>query len=107
MSYVPVYKQITEWLRTLVEQRHHGAMLPTISEVQQRFGINGVQTVRTAYNTLIDEGLVVRKDSPRRYFVVDPNAAEGDSPDITTLVTELKNTLAHATTLVEELERVA
>lgn len=107
MTYVPVYKQITDWLRTVVDQRHHGAMLPTISEVQQHFGINGVETVRTAYNILIDEGLVVRKDSPRRYCVVDPNAAEDDSPDIAALVTQLKDTLAHATTLVEELERVA
>lgn len=107
MTYIPVYKQITEWLRTVVAQRDHGAMLPTISEVQQRFGINGVQTVRRAYNTLINEGLVVRKDSPRRYFVVNPNAAEGSTRDITALVTELKTVLARATVLVEELENAA
>ena len=90
MTYVPPYKQITEWLGTVMEQRNHGAILPTTSEAQQRFGGGGVETVRRAYNTLIDAGLVTRKDSPRRYFVIDPSAAESGNHGITRLVTELK-----------------
>ncbi len=88
-----------------MEQRGSGAMLPTVSEYQQRFGVGGVGTVTGAYNTLIDEGLVVRKDSPRRYFVVDSNAPGGGNPDVAALVTEIKKALAQTIVLVEELER--
>lgn len=59
---------ITTWLRQTVGRSGPGTLLPTICEVQDRFGV-GIATVVRAYELLKAEGLVVVSGHPMRYTV--------------------------------------
>lgn len=70
MSTPPTYEQIRAELRRLLASGRYqvGDQLPTIRELTEQYNINGVQTVRSAYEALIDEGLVVARQGSG-YFV--------------------------------------
>lgn len=99
------HEEITEWLRTLVESRGPDALLPTIAEVCDRFNVSGVQTVRNAYAPLIEEGLVTRLDSPRRWAVVNhgQEANPTDSTDVNELLDRLRTLLEEAAQVTGQL----
>ncbi|WP_426624433.1 GntR family transcriptional regulator [Leifsonia sp. McL0607] len=69
-SDTPIYEHIRAELRRLLASGAYkvGDQLPTTRELSEQFGTNGVQTVRSAYEALIDEGLVVARQG-KGYFV--------------------------------------
>ena len=103
MTKTPAYEQITAWLRTEADRRGPGSLMPTIAEVCDRFGVGGVQTVRDGYAPLIEEGVVERRDSPRRWAVVDHGQVSVTGPTHSEMLDELVAALARATELVREL----
>ncbi|OCW84099.1 hypothetical protein A8M60_11905 [Nocardia farcinica] len=88
-------------------RRAPGDLLPTIAEVTERFDVGGVQTVRNGYQPLIDEGLVVRLDSPRRWAVVDHGQEPVPGPDVAARLDELESVLLGAVELVRDLRKAA
>lgn len=66
----PIYEQIRAELRRLLASGAYkvGDQLPTTRELSEQFGTNGVQTIRSAYEALIDEGLVTARHGAG-YFV--------------------------------------
>lgn len=107
MARQPAYKEITEWLRGEVARRSPGDLLPTIAEVTEKFDVGGVQTVRNGYQPLIDEGLVVRLDSPRRWAVVDHGQKPVLMPDVAARLDELEAVLLGAVETIRELRRAS
>lgn len=84
MARVPLYRQMEKYLRELVADAEVGDLLPTVYELTERFNSNGVQTVRDAYQPLIDEGLVdVHMRPRRRWFVASSPSAAGAEVDST------------------------
>lgn len=103
--------RITPWLESEAARRGPAALMPTVAETCERFGINGVGTVRAAYAPLIESGLVERLDSPRRWAVttpaaVGPRATPAQSATHAQL-DELAQTLTHALDLVETLRHAS
>lgn len=101
----PAYLEISQWLRTVVAQSEPGALLPTIKEVGDEFDVHGVQTVINGYKPLIDEGLVERLDSPRRFAVVDRGQVAEPGPETGHLLVEAEDALQKALVLVREARR--
>lgn len=97
------YEEITQWLRSEAARRGPGALMPTIAEVCQRFGIRGVQTVRNAYAPLLEDGTVERLDSPRRWSVVDHGQSAVSTPDHGPMLKETEVALEHALRLVRDI----
>lgn len=64
------YRQIEAHLRRLIAESELDTLLPTISELQEQFQTDGVQTVRDAYAPLVDEGLVEVQYRPYRRYVL-------------------------------------
>jgi len=101
------YIEITEWLRGEVERVGPGALLPTVAELCERFDVSGVQTVRNAYAPLIEEGLVERLGSPRRWAVVDHGQEAAPAPDAREKLERLEALLAEAAELARDLRLAA
>lgn len=101
------YIEITEWLRGEAERRGPKALMPTIAEVCEQFDVGGVQTVRNAYAPLIEEGIVERLASPRRWAVVDSGQEAVTAPDAGPMLEEVETVLVHALQLVRALRRAA
>ncbi|UQN31518.1 GntR family transcriptional regulator [Brachybacterium kimchii] len=106
MTKTPIYIQISEWLRDEVAHRPPGALMPTINEISHRFDVNGVQTVRNAYQILMDDDLVERLDSPRRWVVIDHGQEAEPAPSSQDLLDELVANLERAAELARELRLV-
>jgi hypothetical protein len=98
-----LYLDITDWLRAEAQRRGPKALMPTIAEVCEKFDVGGVQTVRNAYAPLIEEGLIVRLGSPRRWAVVDDGGEPTTAPDAGPILTEIETALARMQELVKEL----
>ena len=107
MARTPAYREITEWLRSEARYRGPRALMPTIAETGERFDVTGVQTVRDAYAPLIEEGLVERLDSPRRWAVVDygPHLSPTAPDEAQVRLSDVEMTLERALKLVRELRR--
>jgi len=103
MAREPLHIGITEWLRAEAGRRGSKALMPTIAEVCDKFDISGIQTVRNAYAPLIEEGLIERLDSPRRWSVVDNGQAPEAAPDAGPLLDEIEAALARVQELVSQL----
>lgn len=101
------YVEIAEWLRTEADRRGPNAFMPTIAEVCERFNVGGVQTVRNAYAPLIEEGLVERIGSPRRWVVADHGQQASKLPDQGPNLQALEETLTRALEIVRELRLAA
>lgn len=71
MQRTPKYVEITAYLRAVVAESQEGDLLPTVADLCDRFGVSGVQTIRNAYQPLIDEGLVTVQQRPRRRWIVE------------------------------------
>ncbi|TCO55647.1 GntR family transcriptional regulator [Actinocrispum wychmicini] len=83
MGTEPAYRQIEAWLRDLLPDKSEGDLLPTIANICQRFGVSGVQTVRDAYQPLIEEGWIRVQQRPQRRWVVakvPPRASQQMAP---------------------------
>ncbi|OCI32839.1 GntR family transcriptional regulator [Oerskovia enterophila] len=103
MARKPVYVEITEWLRAEAGRRGAKALMPTIAEVCEKFDVSGVQTVRNAYDPLLEEGVVVRLDSPRRWAVADNGKPAAPARDVGPLLDEIDQALARVSELVAEV----
>lgn len=103
MARLPAYREITAWLRREAERLGANALMPTIAEICDRFGVRGVQTVRNAYAPLIDEGIVERKGSPRRWVVVDHGHSPAEAKDTTVTLEALEQHLIESLELVRTL----
>lgn len=93
MPRTPRYREIETYLRTLVADSREGDLLPTVAELCERFGVSGVQTVRNAYEPLVEEGLVTVQMRPRRRWKVArvaPAADAGTGADIRAALAELE-----------------
>lgn len=101
----PAYQEIAEWLRVVAERRGPGALMPTITQVCEEFGVAGVQTVRDAYAPLVDEGLVERLDSPRRWAVVDRGQVPTPGPDVARTLVAAETALEQALSSVQAARR--
>lgn len=66
----PAYRRIEKWLRELLRDSNEGDLLPTVGDITERFDVRGVQTVRNAYQPLIEEGWVYVRQRPQRRWVV-------------------------------------
>ncbi len=97
------YDEITAWLRAEAMRRGPRALMPTIAEVCDRFGIGGVQTVRNAYAPLLEDGTVERLDSPRRWSVVDHGQEPAVGADHGRMLKEAEESLERALELVRDL----
>lgn len=96
MARIPLYREIETYLRTLVARSEVGDLLPTVADLCERFGVSGVQTVRNAYEPLVDEGLVAVQMRPRRrWYVANTNPTEVDPEEIDDLAA-LEGTLRDA-----------
>lgn len=105
MGRVPVYREISAWLRVEADRLGANALMPTIAEVCQRFGVRGVQTVRNAYAPLIEEGIVERKGSPRRWAVVDHGQVPAEAGNTAVALEDLEQHLVESLELVRTLRR--
>ncbi|MEL7978369.1 hypothetical protein AAG589_21060 [Isoptericola sp. F-RaC21] len=103
MTKTYAYVEISEWLRTEARRRGPSALMPTIADVCERFDVGGVQTVRDAYAPLIEEGVVERLESPRRWAVVDHGQEAEPAPEAGARLAEIEATLTHALGLVRDL----
>lgn len=82
MARIPRYREIETYLRELVSKSAAGDLMPTVADLCERFDVNGVQTVRNAYEPLIDEGLVgVQMRPRRRWYVIKTGPAVAESPE--------------------------
>lgn len=81
MSRTPRYREIEAYLRTVVAGSREGDLLPTVAELCERFGVSGVQTIRNAYEPLVEEGLVIVQMRPRRRWMVARVAPAAAAPD--------------------------
>ncbi len=66
----PKYKQIEKHLWQVLAQSQVGDLMPTIRELTDMFDGGGVQTVRDAYQPLIDAGYVSVQQAPQRRWIV-------------------------------------
>jgi len=82
----PAYRQIEAWLRELLPCKSEGDLLPTINELCERFDVSGVQTVRNAYQPLVEEGWVRVQHRPQRRWVVAQVPPRIEQPTDTTVV---------------------
>jgi DNA-binding transcriptional MocR family regulator len=105
MSRTPAYKEMSEWLRTEAHRRGPGALMPTIRQACEEFGVSGVGTVQSAYAPLIEEGLVELLASPKRWAVVDAGQAPAPKIDIDPALDELESSLLLALQRVKDLRR--
>lgn len=103
MARIPRYREIETYLRELVAQSEVGALLPTVAELCERFDVNGVQTIRNAYEPLIDEGMVgVHMRPRRRWYVANTSPTEVDPgavDDLAVLEDTLRSALEQVVTL--------
>lgn len=68
---IPIHQKITRYLVTeALPGLPEGSELPTISELCDRFGVSGVQTVRDGMQPLVAAGYVETRYSPTRRWVV-------------------------------------
>ena len=70
MSTEPRYRALERHLRNVIAGAEVGDLLPTVADLCESFGVNGVQTIRNAYEPLVEEGLVVVQMRPRRRWTV-------------------------------------
>lgn len=108
MARVPLYRQMEIYLREIVANAEVGDLLPTVYELTERFNSNGVQTVRDAYQPLIDEGLVDVHMRPRRRWFVASRPSESVADADATIVDELADLEADLKTIlgrITELKR--
>lgn len=70
MGATPKYRLIEQHLREVLAQSQVGDLLPTTGELFALFDVGGVQTVRDAYQPLIDAGYVRVQQAPQRRWVV-------------------------------------
>lgn len=68
---VPLYRQIQEYLRTMIESQAWGIgmQIPTEQQLGQQFGVSRITVVK-AVSRLVDEGLL-RKEQGRGTFVAE------------------------------------
>lgn len=103
MARIPRYREIETYLRELVAKSEVGDLLPTVAELCERFDVNGVQTIRNAYEPLIDEGLVAVHMRPRRrWYVANTSPTEVDPgavDDLAVLEDTLRSALEQVVTL--------
>lgn len=97
------YQKIADDMYRRIAARHWavGERLPTIAELQQHYGVGGVQTIRNAYNQLIDQGLVVGRQGAGYFLVELP-----DNDDLRGRVARLRKTLRDATRELNEIEKM-
>jgi DNA-binding GntR family transcriptional regulator len=93
----PAYRQIETWLRGHLPECSEGDLLPTTARLCDQFGVTGVQTVRDAYQPLIEEGWVRVQQRPQRRWVV---AKVPPRPDP---LTNLSSTLTRVARIEEAL----
>lgn len=93
--------QVAEHLRELVRSGAiaPGQRMPTVQSLRDDLGVRSWESVRAAYQTLIDEGLVVRgsDEHGRGFFATEP------ADDPTANLTELEDLLTQALTAVRRL----
>lgn len=85
MSTEPRYRAIERHLRRVIAGSEVGDLLPTVADLCDRFEVNGVQTIRNAYEPLVEEGLVVVQMRPRRRWKVarvEPAPDPAADPDV-------------------------
>lgn len=96
------YREIADDLRSLIQTGVYplGSQLPTIADLQTRYGVRGLNTIRNAQQVLVEEGMletrqgagafVVSIVSRRQVDVVDTIAKARDS--LTTVLDVLATT---------------
>ena len=67
---IPLYVQVRDALREELQRLPAGAMIPTESELEARFGVSRI-TIRKAVDELVGEGLLSRQQG-RGTFVQEP-----------------------------------
>lgn len=68
-----LHQLVTDYLWELLPGQPVGSELPTILDMQQRFDIHGVQTVRDGVQPLVDAGYVTtRYAGQRRWVITNP-----------------------------------
>lgn len=72
-SNTPIYVQIKNSIKDQIikEQLAHGFKLPPERKLAESLGVSR-NTIVSAYNSLIDEGLVTLSKKPKGYFVYEP-----------------------------------
>ena len=72
-SNTPIYVQIKNSIKDQIikEQLAHGFKLPPERKLAESLGVSR-NTIVSAYNSLIDEGLVTLSKKPKGYFVFEP-----------------------------------
>lgn len=112
MPRTPRYREIETYLRTVIAGSREGDLLPTVAELCERFGVSGVQTIRSAYAPLVEEGLVEVQMRPRRRWkvlrVVPAVAPDADLLAVRAALAELEQEAReHLGRIVALRERVA
>lgn len=70
-SPIPLYHQLKEELTKMIERKYSpGDLIPTESEIEELFSVSRM-TVRLAVNTLVEEGLVIKRQG-KGTFVQSP-----------------------------------
>ena len=99
MAKSPRYQEVADDLRRRLAGGEWpvGASLPGISELQEEYGVAGLNTIRQAQRLLADEGLL-NPVQGRGTFVTGLPAAPGDTAALKQALDELRTTLTQAQT---------
>lgn len=103
MARIPLYKQMEDHLREVIKTAQVGDLLPTVYELTELFNSNGVQTVRDAYQPLIDEGLVDVHMRPRRRWFVAALPGEAEPPAAPSIPEELADLEADVKSILKRI----
>lgn len=100
-----IREEITQWLRTEARERGEGALMPTIAEVCEKFGVGGVETVRAGYRPLLEAGYIEVIQRPQRRWrvVTVPPAGDADAARLRELVDALVAEVAAVQARVAQL----
>ena len=103
MTRIPLYRQMEEYLRELIKTAEVGDLLPTVYELTEKFNSNGVQTVRDAYEPLIEEGLVDVHMRPRRRWFVAALPGEAKAPSAPSIAEEIEDLEADIKSILKRI----